>query len=679
MNNENDDRLPESFTPPLDQSPPTVQQTPTTLSGDGVQKPLQNKPIIAVLSILLLIVLGVATFVGYQYLKLQNKTANTVPTSNEQTDTGVVPSGTSQPSLSEVTIQTSDVEWLSEPQKVQSVGFFTVIDQNYPYKLEYCKSGTDCSKLSELSDKYEPKTTYYKVGTMRSQYSGSPVYLAITKNLPTTHVYKGIGTEKDIVYDSEVLSIFIKTSDNKFIVTNDYQNGLILCRGGCQQDQLPPSNEGAGIIYKHDLSLDKVGSGNEYTDSNSGIKFQITRTNHFFSNSGLFLVKDFGQGYALYSNQDIKSNPIRLKTVINPTFVIKLPTNLVADVYQGSYGNGLLYQKGTSGYSPSSDTTQLIWTASDKPLPLPKEPSDKGIVTDYTAIAYTTDYDGCKGNMTLDGIASDGESLDVNSNLTQVATTDKGDTIYDVKSKDFKIFQQFWFWKVSLNGLDSVTYNDYLALKPILIQKNKLGVYRMVFRDDLVSSKCWGEPLIYLYPEKPTNVQVKLDKVIDLTKSEPAYNNGWNLLAYPDGNLYSQAKQRQYPYLFWEGSAPIPSLPVARKLVERNNIHNYFEEALTTLGLNDKEKQDFEKYWEPQLKDSPYYLISFFDAEQLDRLAPLQITPKPDTSIRVLMTYDRLDSNNIELPSIELNSYQTPNRNGFVIVEWGGILHRLNY
>lgn len=47
---------------------------------------------------------------------------------------------------------------------------------------------------------------------------------------------------------------------------------------------------------------------------------------------------------------------------------------------------------------------------------------------------------------------------------------------------------------------------------------------------------------------------------------------------------------------------------------------------------------------------------------------PLFITPNPDTIIRVLMTYKKL-----EYP-IEVKEQQllTPERNGFVAVEWGG-------
>ncbi len=538
--------------------------------------------------------------------------------------------------------------------------------------------------MSELSDKYEPKATYYKVGTMRSPYPDAPVYLAIIKNLLTFHTSKSSSevTEKDISYDGEIASLFIKTPDNKFIVTNDYQNDQILCQSACQYGQVPLGNESIGIMYKHDLSLDRVGSVgdvfqgyDEYLKNETGMEFRVQRTNHFFDPSGMFLVKEFGSKYALYSNQDIKSNIVRLKNIIQPTFAIKLPTGLLADVYQGrgASANRIIYKKGVDE-DPTYDPV-ITWTALEKPLPLPTEPPDKGIDIDYTSIAYTPNFDGCKGNMEIDSIVSEGEFLDVKNDLIQVGTTNGGDIVYELKNKNFKIFEEFWSERVS----GFLSFAEYSSLKPILILMNKLGIYRMIFREDLVNSKCWAEPIIYLYPEKPINVTLKLDRVINLTKSDPAYHNTWNLIAHPNGEIYLPISQKKYPYLFWEGSAPIPSSPIAKDIVRQTEVHDYLENTLTKLGLSDKEKQDFERYWEAQLNNGPYYLISFYDAKQIDQVIPLHVNPKPDTVIRILMTYKRLKGKPTRFSPIRLDNYQTPQRNGFVLVEWGGIAHTLDY
>ena len=47
---------------------------------------------------------------------------------------------------------------------------------------------------------------------------------------------------------------------------------------------------------------------------------------------------------------------------------------------------------------------------------------------------------------------------------------------------------------------------------------------------------------------------------------------------------------------------------------------------------------------------------------------PLNITPTPDTTVRVLMTYKGLE----EPIEVEEQILVTPERNGFAAVEWGG-------
>ena len=47
---------------------------------------------------------------------------------------------------------------------------------------------------------------------------------------------------------------------------------------------------------------------------------------------------------------------------------------------------------------------------------------------------------------------------------------------------------------------------------------------------------------------------------------------------------------------------------------------------------------------------------------------PLEINPVPDTLIRVMMEYKPL---NREIKVVE-QQLVTPERNGFVVVEWGG-------
>lgn len=73
------------------------------------------------------------------------------------------------------------------------------------------------------------------------------------------------------------------------------------------------------------------------------------------------------------------------------------------------------------------------------------------------------------------------------------------------------------------------------------------------------------------------------------------------------------------------------------------------------------------EFWLPQLEENPYNLISFQQQAYTD-LARLEIDPAPDSLIRVFMAWKPLKEP-IEIPPQQL---QTPARQGFVVVEWGG-------
>ena len=67
-------------------------------------------------------------------------------------------------------------------------------------------------------------------------------------------------------------------------------------------------------------------------------------------------------------------------------------------------------------------------------------------------------------------------------------------------------------------------------------------------------------------------------------------------------------------------------------------------------------------------KIKKYNYIRFATREEIDANMTLTITPEPDTTIRMLMEYKGLE-NTIE---VEKQSLETPERKGFVAVEWGG-------
>ena len=174
------------------------------------------------------------------------------------------------------------------------------------------------------------------------------------------------------------------------------------------------------------------------------------------------------------------------------------------------------------------------------------------------------------------------------------------------------------------------------------------------------------KPVIYLYPEQETDVSVKLDLAGKLTCTYPEYKDGWKVTAAPDGTL-TDAKGQIYSYLYWEGETYTNYDLSKGFCVKGKDTAKFLEDALGNLGLNRKEANEFIVYWLPLMQDNPYNIISFQTDSYTDA-AKLNITPSPDTLIRVFMTWQSTDKY-LDLPEQQLSA---PERNGFTVVEWGG-------
>ncbi|OGL94392.1 hypothetical protein A2239_00355 [Candidatus Uhrbacteria bacterium RIFOXYA2_FULL_40_9] len=186
----------------------------------------------------------------------------------------------------------------------------------------------------------------------------------------------------------------------------------------------------------------------------------------------------------------------------------------------------------------------------------------------------------------------------------------------------------------------------------------------------LPAAEC-GKPVIYLYPEEPTDLTVSIDLKGGMSKSEPLYENGWSVTAYPDGTLTNHADQQTYPYLFWEGSGAFYTPPPTYWVVEQQNVESFLINTLEKLGLNQKETADFLEFWLPRMQDKAYYQIGFHGTSVMNQLAPLTFSTQPKTLVRILMDYQGLDS---PIPENPPRLPPTPKRMGFTVIEWGGVL-----
>jgi hypothetical protein len=83
--------------------------------------------------------------------------------------------------------------------------------------------------------------------------------------------------------------------------------------------------------------------------------------------------------------------------------------------------------------------------------------------------------------------------------------------------------------------------------------------------------------------------------------------------------------------------------------------------------MTEQEMNEFIVYWLPRMEHNAYNLISF-QGEKYTDTAVLNITPAPDSELRVFMTFVPLE----EAVEIAPQQFETFERNGFTVVEWGG-------
>lgn len=206
---------------------------------------------------------------------------------------------------------------------------------------------------------------------------------------------------------------------------------------------------------------------------------------------------------------------------------------------------------------------------------------------------------------------------------------------------------------------------------PVLITKDVLGRWMQMVNVEVVPAAECGKPVIYLYPEKTTNVSVRLPSFVNVTVSEPTYpRDGWKATANPDGSL-QYADGKTYESLYWEGTGINYQAPKTGWVVKGSEVESFMDRTLAKYGLNQKESQDFKDFWLPIMQKHNLMRVSFL-VEDWSKAAPLSVSPRPDTSIRIFMDWQPVS----EPISIKAPNIKTPVRKGFTLVEWGGMLYR---
>ncbi len=178
------------------------------------------------------------------------------------------------------------------------------------------------------------------------------------------------------------------------------------------------------------------------------------------------------------------------------------------------------------------------------------------------------------------------------------------------------------------------------------------------------------KPVIYLYPEEETDVHVELELTeSDLHTTYPKYNNGWDVVAYPDGTLLNKEDCSHHKYLFWDAVNCRTRFDFSKGFcVAGSDTERFLKEKLSYMGLTEQEMNEFIVYWLPRMEHNAYNLISF-QGDTYTNSAKLTITPTPDSECRIFMAYVPLDA----AVEIEPQQLETFEREGFSVVEWGGV------
>lgn len=184
--------------------------------------------------------------------------------------------------------------------------------------------------------------------------------------------------------------------------------------------------------------------------------------------------------------------------------------------------------------------------------------------------------------------------------------------------------------------------------------------------DDLIAAK----PVLYLYPKRDMDVSISFSREDFLTTTYPKYRGGWKVHVTKDGDIVDDDGKWYYA-LYWEESNYKRVLFDEGFYVRGDEAISFLEEKLSMIGFNNRERNEFIMYWLPIMEENGDNLVYFEMTDSKEEHNRLIINPKPDSLLRVTMHVKKVEG----YTKIKEQKLECFSREGFSVVEWGGVLY----
>ena len=176
--------------------------------------------------------------------------------------------------------------------------------------------------------------------------------------------------------------------------------------------------------------------------------------------------------------------------------------------------------------------------------------------------------------------------------------------------------------------------------------------------------------MIYLYSKDKKEVKISINKPDIVIQSYPEYIDGWTVDTLDKCyNILDIESSKKLSALYYDALL----LEIPRKFithgynVEREDILEFLDSKLKTLGLNHYERNQFIVNWVKVLMENDYTHIYFeTDQEVISRITTgIEVVPKPDKLYQIRLLFESCDKDD----TYEEQQLDSIDRKGFTVID----------